>query len=586
MGIRYLTTLIEKHYPFKTWRTIRLRGKLVLDGLSVSRTIASRKFDWIYGGQYWELRDYFIEFFKGLRYSGIDPIVIFDGVDYNQEKREARLSRMKQKIGNVFNTFYMTTDRSTDSVVPLFIDIVFCETLKELGVEFIFADGDADRDTARIANHYNCPVVANDSDYFIFNLKAGYIPLDCLNWDKQPVEAKLYERDQFAYKFYFNHNPDLIYLIPAIMGNDFIKQVYSPSLKRDIEVTKQRAIEKGTRIIEKWKYNKLEILYYISIFNNVTDFTMHLSKICGPGDATSVISKNYEKAKEMYDIGEISMIDLMESKNLKTANRTLVPHIIMQRYRKGLFATSVMVVIVLNKYIVPVMIDNPHDYTAMRIGKHIRKCIYMILSPYLSEPEVMETTITNEEARDERVSWTDVSHLNLPCIDDVIHLNEDKRIELLCKVMKTPLEVLRIFIESESKWKLVAVSLHYWSQHAHPGIHLIEALVLCFICCSFNEKECPSNNVPDHRRDEKWLEALHTFAQWSCTYYDALRLNNVLMNPLPFMSPAVLFNGKLVMHYACTYNIGIHKRNILKPSFAKIIFDALVFVCTFNNMTE
>ena len=578
MGIQSLTTLVKEHYSSKTWRTIRPRGKLVLDGNSISRTMSSSKeFDGIYGGQYGELRDHFIRFFSRLRDSGIDPIVIFDGVDYNEDKTDTKLHQKKDRVKNVFKVI-LKNERSGSSL-PIFGGIVFCEALKELGVEFIFADGDADRDTAQIANHYNCPVVANDSDYFIFNLKAGYIPIDCLYWDQQPVKAKLYERDRFAYKFYFNHNPDLIYLIPAIMGNDFIKQVYSPSLKRDIEVTKQRAIEKGTRIIEKRKNDKLEILYYISTFNTVTDFTMHLSKICG-SDATSVISNNYEKAKEMYDIGEISMIDLMESKNFKTANCSLLPNIIMQRYRKGLFATSIMVVIVLNKYIVPVMIDNPHDYTATRIGKHIRKCIYMILSPCLSEPEVMETTITNEEARDERVSWTDVSHLNLPCIDDVMHLNEDKRIELLCKVMKTPLEVLRIFIESESKWKLVALSLYYWSQHAHPGIHLIEALVLCFIRCSFNEKGCPSNNVPDHRRDEKWLEALHTFAQWSCTYYDALRLNNVLMNPLPFMSPAVLFNGKLVLHYACTGDFNIRKRKVLDSSNAEHFFDKLVSVCT------
>ncbi|XP_011404573.1 PREDICTED: protein asteroid homolog 1-like [Amphimedon queenslandica] len=579
MGIQYLTTLIEEHYPSRTWRTITPRGKLVLDGKSISRTLStSKELEWIHGGQYGELRDRVIRFFSRLRDSVIDPIVIFDGVDYNQEKSATKLCRKKQKVKNIFKAMLSHDERPSGSALPVFTDIVFCETLKELGVEFIFADGDADQGTARIANHYNCPVVANDSDYFIFNLKAGYIPLDFLDLNQQPVKAKLYERDRFAYKFYFDHNPDLIYLIPAIMGNDFMDKVDSPSLKRDIEATKWRAITEGTQIGEKRKDDKIEMLYYISIFNTVTDFTMHLSKTCGD-DTTIAISKNYKKAKEMYDIGEISMADLLESKNLKTANGTLLPDIIEQRYRKGLMATSVMVIIVLNKYLVPVMIDNPHDYTATRIGKHIRKCIYMILSPYLSKPEVIETTITNEEPLEERVSWADVSHLNLPYIDDMIGLNKDKRIDLLFKVMKTPLEVQA---KLESKWKLVGVSLHYWSQHAHPDIHLIEALVLCFIHCSFNETVCPSNKVPDHRRDEKWLKALHTFAQWSCTYYDALRLNNVLMNPLPFMSPARLFNGKLVMHYAycSTKEFNEDKRKVLDSSNAEHFFDKLVSVCT------
>ena len=578
MGIQYLTTLIKEHYPPRTWRTITPRGKLVLDGKSISRTLStSKEFDWMHGGQYGELRDRVIRFFSRLRDSGIDPIVIFDGVDYNQEKSATKLHRKKEKVKNIFKALSHHNERPSGSALPIFTDIVFYETLKELGVEFIFADGDADQDTAQIANHYNCPVVANDSDYFIFNLKAGYIPLDCLYWDQQPVEAKLYERDRFAYKFYFDHNPDLIYLIPAIMGNDFINKVESPSLERDIEATKQRARRIGTRIKEKRRDDRLGMLYYISIFNTMTDFKMHLSKTCGD-DATSVISKNYEKAKELYDIREISMADRIESKNLKTANCTLLPDVIKEQYRKGLMATSVIVVIVLNKYFVPVMIDNPHDYTATRIGKHIRKCIYTILSPYLSRPEVIETTITNEEPREEMVSWTDVSHLNLPCIDDLISLNEDQRIELLCKVMETPLEVQA---ELESKWKLVAVSLHYWSQHAHPDIHLIEALVLCFIRCSFDETVCPSDEVPDHREHGKWLEALHTFAQWSCTYYDALRLNNVLMNPLPFMSPALLFNGKLIMHYACcTREFNEDKRKVLDLPNVEHLFDKLVSVCT------
>ncbi|XP_011404572.1 PREDICTED: protein asteroid homolog 1-like [Amphimedon queenslandica] len=575
MGIQGLTTLIKHHYPSRTWRTVTPRGKLVLDGKNVSEIVIDK--NWLHGGQYGEPRDHFIRFFRRLSDSGIDPIVIFDGVDYNREKSDTKLHRKKEKVKKVFNA--ILEDRITDSVVPIFTDIVFCETLKELGVEFIFADGDADRDTARIANHYNCPVVANDSDYFIFNLKAGYIPLDCLYWDQQPVKAKLYERDQFAYKFYFDHNPDLIYLIPAIMGNDFMKRMKPRSLSGAIADASQKAKISGTEMKQD---EKLDMLYYISTFDTVKDFMTHLSEVCQDSEICS-IKKNYEKAKELYDVGEISMVDLRESKNLKTANGTLLPRFIRQEYRKGCFATSVMAVLVLNESTIPVMVDSPHDYTAMRIGEHIRKCIYMILSPYLSKPEVIETTFTHHmedpHPREERVRWTDV-RLNLPYIDDMQYLSKNERIEILCRVLETPFEVQMIFIKSELIWKLVAVSLHYWSQHAHPDIHLIEALVLCFIHCSFDETVCPSSDLPDYKRNKMWLEALHIFAQWKSTYYDAFRLNNVLMNPLPFMSPALLFNGKLIMHYACTREFIMHKRKILESSSAKTLFEKLMSVCT------
>ena len=62
---------------------------------------------------------------------------------------------------------------------PPLADLVFCHVLRKLGIHFIFVDGDADQNIAQIANSYvyQFPVIADDSDYFVFDLCAGYMPL-------------------------------------------------------------------------------------------------------------------------------------------------------------------------------------------------------------------------------------------------------------------------------------------------------------------------------------------------------------------------------------------------------------------------
>ena len=540
--------MIMEHYPPETWRTYTFRrgSRVILDGKNICYPRKLR-YNWVHGGQYGELRDYFNHFFECLKRNGIEPIVVIDGVDYTGKKSGTKLSRQNQRIKDIHNGL-LEDDRS-EGVRPLFLVIAFCEIVKEKGVKLICVDGDADRDIALLANHYNCPVVADDSDYFIFTLKAGYIPTDELRWYDSPVKAKIYKRERFAYKFYFDSDPKMIYLIPAIMGNDFIKRGYFPRLKENIERTVKKDIENGTKIAyentEKVK-ETLELLYYISSFSTVEEFLSQCS-----GNEATTMEQNYQQAKEDYHVKDVKFSEthLMLHTILKSANKTPLPNFIIEQYRNGYFTTSEMSVLVQNKSTIPMVIDNPNNTSSMRIGRSIRKYLYRIMEPYLVKDTVLETICCRQEFRRESVACADMS-LNLPSIDNMTSLGNDYRILVLCKAMDAPPEVLQDF--SEPKWKLVALSLRFWSKHAQPDDHTIKALILCFIDSYFNNAECPDLEYTTYERDDMWLQLLHIFAQWQCVYYEAFRLNNVLMNPLEFMSPALLFNGKLVMHYACS----------------------------------
>ena len=54
------------------------------------------------------------------------------------------------------------------------------------------ADGEADSMGVVIANNLNCPLLGEDSDYYISSLTHGYIPYSKLTWDRagSPVTGK------------------------------------------------------------------------------------------------------------------------------------------------------------------------------------------------------------------------------------------------------------------------------------------------------------------------------------------------------------------------------------------------------------
>ncbi len=63
-------------------------------------------------------------------------------------------------------------------VLPLLTLEVFKNTLRELNIAHITCCFEADEQIASLANTWDCPVMSNDSDFFIFDLKKGVIIYD------------------------------------------------------------------------------------------------------------------------------------------------------------------------------------------------------------------------------------------------------------------------------------------------------------------------------------------------------------------------------------------------------------------------
>ena len=600
MGIRGLTSYMEWYYSKKRmWRSIQVRGKLVLDAMSICFCIHEKyQIDWSHGGQYWELRQYFMGFIDSLLMSGIEPIVIFDGIDFTGNKSSEMMKRKKGARRFILNIIdnaggkpaqtstapsaspatqapASSAPAANSDVIPLFTEMVFSETLKEKGVQFVYADGDADSVIASIANYYSCPVVSNDSDFFLFNIKGGYIPFDNLNWEDQPVTAQVYDYIDFVSSFQFQ-TLDLPLLIPAIMGNDCIRKVKSPCLRGDIAVSLLQFRDRrgGTRSRRDKTH---ELVHYLSKFMSFDHFLTHVSSCC-QNDELSAIKKNFEKAKEFYTIEAISMDDLMSKTKLTTANGTPVLDWMHNQFRKGAFSTCIMSPMAKNVIVLFNAIDNPRRRSAMFVSLHIRSCIYQIMTPYLEQSFLPETVCVDSHNGQNHVVYVlDDKTPGLLSVTNMAEQSTSCRLKALCMSLECSPDILEWF---EDKWKLVVLSLGFWAKRVVPDIHLIKSLVLCFVVCS-SDKDPSLLISTDCDKQPHNNDTLHVFSMWQCVYFDAMKLNNLLMNPLLFTSPALLFDGRLAMHYASLTLTDLDNtaRRVLTSLQSLALFQSLVSVC-------
>ncbi len=115
--------------------------------------------------------------------------------------------------------------------------------------------GDADSLIASLSNHFGAPVISSDSDFFIFDLTAGYVPFDSFEWKtatSQGIRSRLYRVDNLL-KFFPQLERDCLPLFACVCGNDFVRSnhfgTFFQSLKLPEKSKRLRVNEKHRRML-------------------------------------------------------------------------------------------------------------------------------------------------------------------------------------------------------------------------------------------------------------------------------------------------------------------------------------------------
>ena len=380
MGIPNLTSFVKEHYQWKSVLVQRGR-KIVIDGYSLCYTLYSQHHDWQLGGDYSEFYTTVSKYFQDLKKLEIVPYIVVDGIDYDNHKLSTTKSRLEQRLEVMAGR-----QSRNDSVLPLFAKSVFVDALRDLGLNFYVANGEADQDVVSLANHFGCPVLGYDSDYFIFNIEGGYIPnidesdsvvdlggqVKCFHYSDYFIfnieggyipnidesdsvvdlggQVKCFHYSDFDIQFSLC-NPDLRLYLPVFLGNDF------------------RGGHSSSRLCIDSNMPINEMLFRIRGIEESN---------CDVG-----ILKMKREVSLFYRIPSRSYDFLATSTFLRTKN-SAIPQWVLDLYKHGKFMYALM-------YLLSVPIPKKYDYSVVAIPKSWR---YSVVVEDISKPCAWEITRT------------------------------------------------------------------------------------------------------------------------------------------------------------------------------------------------
>ena len=523
MGVKKLTTFVDS--DFVRWRCgEEVHGKLVVDGNSLVHSLHTM--EWSNGGQYREYRSAVRQFYLKLLNSGITPIVIFDGVN-DEQKTDVVMKRRQDWVNFIHKQITDNASRCIKCVrriLPPLCSEVYRMTLYDLGIDFYVADGEADIVIARVANHYSCPVLSTDSDFFVFRLIGGYIPYSNFHWKSFVIRADIYHRDEFAMQFGFKDS-SLLNVIPAIVGNDFISPCSRPFMPNEIR----------------------SICRYLRQFSSLEEYLASTS--------SSSHELKCRQAKQWYEIPDsLSCEELVETTQLRPKYGSQFPQWLVELFHRGHIPSAALDAAIHCKAIFRMIPDNFHKESSIVAGQIIRQQIYSLLGC----DEVIEFFRHKLNISGVRVSSGSYNSVTLASVES---MTNEERQTLFCSVCKCDERALSHLTGQYSDWKFVATTVRLWISTTEPSEKLVKALLLCFTLCSgLNDVRLNSlrhkYRMPiTFRKSQRWLDALHSFMQWQVIYHTAWTLNALLKEPMIVFSPAYLYDGEIIMYLASAENI-------------------------------
>ncbi len=517
MGIPRLNSYVKctvplHHMNLRDFRTI------VIDGNNIySKLYRNNNIRWKYGGEYAQFYRTIVKFLEEFVLAGVEVIVVLDGLMEPEKlcaSKDSKLWSIKQ----------LAQDNGVDAPLlrcQTFIDVL--QMMEEEGkVELFVSEGDGDKDAAAIANQCSCPVLSDDSDFYMYELHHGMIPFRTL--DLQTGRCSLYTTDLFQQKFgILDQNKWLRFLIPAMYGNDYLEPVEDPP---------------GIG----------NLLRHIN--------TRYLSSRSWP----SKVQENFEAARQQYSNPTLLTHDDFRKK----ISRCYLPQWVIHAYGRGCFHPFLLNAKRDGVYLLPVVVEDVRQDSAWNCCRFIRRRMYAVM-------EVPPTSHVTEVVREsssvalikEKIS---PSYLRdrITNIQSISKMSAEERewliLDILTNYRFLPDRLKKVFRKLDTKWKLPIAATNYWYRMAggKDMEHLTKSLLLCFLHWFSKMESCFSKKghfLVEYRSLPKPLEDLeiiHSFAQWQCVYHDAMALNCLAKECFHTTSSAWLFTGSTVMSFvAC-----------------------------------
>lgn len=378
MGVQGLKTYIESSASDRDYlRSWAFRDKrLIIDGCNLYYLLYfNGNLDQMHGGDYDAFEELIIQFFENLAACDIKPYVVLDGgADHTDKKFDTDMKRKQQKI----NEAYTLSMGRRGRALPLLINNVLRQLLHKLKVPMVQCLEEADWEIAALAKEWDCPVLSNDSDFYIFNLRAGVLPTSHFQWKKVRVNKRTNKKFILAKHFTlgkfcasFKMNAELLPIFASILGNDYVK-------------------------LQHMKYPNWEEYSVTGMENARIDGMLNwLSQFLGPEEAISallkftdskkrvIVQKELLKGIKEYKLISGSLAQFFDSKELPQSALTVplqvLPKWTLRPLLEGRMSSSVIDLLVHQRVSLTPQVENFQLPCSSEISRPIRQVIYGLL---------------------------------------------------------------------------------------------------------------------------------------------------------------------------------------------------------------
>ncbi|CAL8362310.1 unnamed protein product [Arctogadus glacialis] len=400
MGVHGLTTYVEGNKQF--FQDVKLRDSvLIIDGCSLYfRLYFNHSLDQQHGGDYDAFSTLLHQFFSALAACNIQPFVVLDGgMDPSDKKFSTLRARLQSKIKEAD----CLSHGRHGSVLPYLTRDVFIQVLTQRGVPLVQCPAEADWEIACLAHQWNCPVLTNDSDFFIFDLPGGYLPFRFFNWTNvngrsphQWISTRCYTT-QLLCRCFRGLNHQLLPLCAVLSGNDYGTPKCAEALFAMLDLSGLDGM-KGGRGPGKPSSTRIEgLLCWLSSFPGPREALGEISRLLGesgrPGDGgggrkqettMGQASSRLWTAMQEYCIQTESSLAAWFSggKIAPGAMATLtapLPECLGLAAAGGLLSPSVWDVVVMRRVLLYPQVENSKQASCHDCSRAIRQAIYGLL---------------------------------------------------------------------------------------------------------------------------------------------------------------------------------------------------------------
>ncbi|XP_055066941.2 single-strand DNA endonuclease ASTE1-like [Misgurnus anguillicaudatus] len=569
MGVLGLRSYIEDQTSLLEYLPFR-DSKLIIDGCNLYNKLYFQnryiELDQIHGGEYDTFEDLITQFFSNLRDCDIQPYVVIDGGgDYTDRKFPTLKKRSEQKI-------IMTNELSTGrkgKCLPLLTKYVFAQTLHKLKVPFVQCYED-DGEIAALANQWNCPVLSNDSDFYIFDLTAGFLPAEHFCWkdvevnrdtNQKYIPSKHFMVERLCASFN-NMNKDLLPVLACMFGYDYVE------------------LQK----IAKKCFNSISgLLEWLSRFRGPEEATDGFLKLITDKKEERVVHEALPKGIKQYELTKSSLAQFFNSKTQIACTGPLqaLPAWILMHLHEGKMGSFIIYVLLLKRVMLNPQVEDFQQPSSNEISRPIRQVLYGLAllgkqqtddklvaaakastasdKCYIREYDRQGLTLTSSEV--EAIETKVKEGLRLETLPEEPHA---LRLQIFLETLGVPSVTFR-GLPLHLQFQVFVT--RYWLVNAQPQPNLVHlwGLLLGMV---YGQLNATARTQIEERLELKTQanldhEVAHLYSQWQSCLWWSLCLNRLLCCPLPEPECARLYQGTLVHQAAQEFKRGIKPESLL-----------------------